>query len=118
MVTIVNQSVQGRARFKVFGLYRSEPFENYLASKLILLEGIDEVRTSTLTGNILVFFNSSNSPQCIAVHIERLVIEYQKNDHIQAKYAQEGRKQIEPSVKKEAPVPVSQRQLRKSIILF
>lgn len=118
MVTIINQAVSGRVRFKVLGLYRSEPLKNYLESKLSLLNGIEEVRPSILTGNILVFFNSTNSPQCIAVHIERLVVEYQQDEHIQAEYGQEHRKQNKPASKKEASLPVSHREFSKDLVQY
>jgi len=84
VVTIINAAIKGRARFKVEGLYRSETLKVYLECSLTRTKGIEQVHISVLTGNILVFFNSNNSPHSIALQIERVAVEFHKNSNAQA----------------------------------
>lgn len=78
MVEEVHTLVKGRARYKIKGLYHSEPFKRYLELRLSHLEEIIQVSASTLTGNILVIFNPHRSPSEIATLIKEIAWEYLK----------------------------------------
>lgn len=80
LVTIISSSVRGRARFKIPRLYRSEPLKRYLESKLSNNNKIREMSLSTITGSVLVYFNSHNSSHSISLYIEELLITYEKNN--------------------------------------
>ncbi|WDT79328.1 MAG: HAD-IC family P-type ATPase [Candidatus Manganitrophus sp.] len=79
MVQAVHTVVHGRARYKVKGLYRSEPLKKLLESRLSEVEGIEEVSANALTGNLLVLFNSENTYAGIASFIQEVVSRYEKN---------------------------------------
>ncbi|MCX7794147.1 MAG: cation-transporting P-type ATPase [Thermodesulfovibrionales bacterium] len=79
MVQILH-SIKGRARYKVRGLYRSESLKKFLTLKLSEKEGIKNFSINILTGNILVYFNSDNSPHVIASVIKEAVIVYNKTN--------------------------------------
>lgn len=81
MVQTINTAVSGRARYKVKGLYRSEPLREYIEARFSQRQGISYVAINTLTGNVLVLFNSGNSPNDIASHLEEIVLDYLKNLH-------------------------------------
>ena len=76
MVQTVHATIPGRARYKVPGLYRSESLRNHLEAGLLCREGINLVSINTLTGSILVYFNSLNTPQSVALVIQNIVREH------------------------------------------
>ena len=78
MVEAIHTAVNGRARFKVKPLYRSEPVKRLIESNLSTEEGIDKISASTLTGTVLVLFNSGNTPARISRLIETLVSEHER----------------------------------------
>lgn len=78
MVQIIHASVKGRARYKVKGLRHSETLKKHLESELSKKEEINHFSVNTLTGNILIFYNSGNDNHTIASIIERIVFEYNK----------------------------------------
>ncbi|MBF0557825.1 MAG: cation-transporting P-type ATPase [Nitrospirae bacterium] len=80
MIQTVHSAVPGRARYKVSGLQRSESFKKHLESGLLGQQGIVQVSISTLTGSVLVFFNSFNTHQSIALVIQNIVVEYKGGD--------------------------------------
>jgi Ca2+-transporting ATPase len=73
MVQAIHTAVAGRVRFKVDGLYRSETLKRFLEAQLTRLQEITHVSANALTGNLLVCFNSGNTPETIASLIEGLV---------------------------------------------
>ncbi len=73
MVEAIHTAVAGRARFKVEGLYRSKSLEKLLESRLTRLKDISLASANALTGNVLVCYNSGNTPQTIAALIEGIV---------------------------------------------
>lgn len=83
MVQTINTAVSGRARYKVKGLYRSEPLREYIEARFSQRQGISYVAVNTLTGNVLVLFNSGNSSNGIASHLEEIVLDYLKNLHFE-----------------------------------
>ena len=76
MVQIIHNSVRGRARFKVKGLYRSESLKKHIELKLSENDDIIRFHVNTLTGNVLVFFNSNNDSFTILLIIKSIVEEY------------------------------------------
>jgi Ca2+-transporting ATPase len=81
LVQAIHTSVKGRARYKIKGLYRSESLKRHIEHRLREKEGIIRFSANTLTGNIIVFFNSKNNAQKIASVIEDIVIEYRETVH-------------------------------------
>lgn len=73
MVQAIHTAVAGRVRFKVDGLYRSEALKRFLEAQLARLQEITHVSANALTGNLLVCFNSGNTPETIASLIAGLV---------------------------------------------
>ena len=78
MVQTIHASVKGRARYKIKGLRRSESLKKHIEFRLSGKEGINRFHVNTLTGNILVFFNSNNDVHTIALVVEGIVIEYRE----------------------------------------
>lgn len=76
MVEAIHTAVNGRARYRVEGLYRSEPLKKLLEVRLSQNRDVTHVSASALTGNLLVCFNSDNTPHSIAAIIEDIVVEY------------------------------------------
>ncbi|MHB9075468.1 MAG: cation-translocating P-type ATPase [Desulfobaccales bacterium] len=73
MVQAIHTAVAGRVRFKVDGLYRSEALKRFLEAQLARLQEITHVSANALTGNLLVCFNSGNTPETIGTLIAGLV---------------------------------------------
>jgi P-type Ca2+ transporter type 2C len=73
MVQAIHTAVAGRGRFKVEGLYHSEALKRFLEVQLRRLQEISHVSANALTGNVLVCYNSGNTPETIASLIEGLV---------------------------------------------
>ncbi|AFY78252.1 P-type ATPase, translocating [Pleurocapsa sp. PCC 7327] len=76
MVLALHTAVQGRARFKVRGLYRSDELKKYLESRLSSKKGINFVSARPATGHIIVRFDPECSYKAIAQAIEKLVLDY------------------------------------------
>ena len=81
MVQTINTAVSGRARYKVKGLYRSEPLREYIEARFSHRQEISYVAINTLTGNVLVLFNSGNTSNDIASLLESVVIDYFNNSN-------------------------------------
>ena len=80
----IHTTVTGRARFKVGGLYDSERMKKHLESRLSNHDRIKGFSVNVLTGNILIFYNSTSTHYAVATFIEGVVIEYkQKNGNHQ-----------------------------------
>lgn len=84
MVRPVHTAVEGRARFKVEGLYGSRGLKDHLESELSRHEAIIGVSSNTWSGNVLVRFNSGSDFHGIAELIESLVRKY-KNGGAEAR---------------------------------
>ncbi len=76
MVQVIHASVKGRARYKIKGLHRSESLKRHLESRLSERDGISSFSVNTITGNVLVFFNSNNNVHTVASMLKNIVIEY------------------------------------------
>ena len=79
MVEAIHTAVAGRARYRVPGLYRSESMKQLLEFQLGRKKDITHVSASALTGNVLVCFNSENSPETIADLIAGIVTLHNNN---------------------------------------
>ncbi|MCF6158998.1 MAG: cation-transporting P-type ATPase [wastewater metagenome] len=80
LVQPIHTSVNGRARFKVGGLYRSELLGKHLESRLSNHDRINGFSINVLTGNILIFYNSTSTHYAVASFIEGFVLEYKKTN--------------------------------------
>jgi Ca2+-transporting ATPase len=76
VIQTIHNQVRGRTRFKVAGLRYSEPLKNLLEQRLSVKEDILSVSASSLTGNILVNFNSNSSYKSVAYLIENVLDEF------------------------------------------
>lgn len=74
MVRKVHNSVKGRIRYSVKGLYRSEPLKSELESSLGQEPDVTHVSASVLTGKVLVVFNPRCNPRKIASLIESIAV--------------------------------------------
>ncbi|MCL4456667.1 MAG: cation-transporting P-type ATPase, partial [Nitrospirae bacterium] len=102
MVQTIHAAVNGRARYKVKGLRRSESLRRHLELNLSGREGINYFFVNTLTGNVLVCFNTHSTPHTIASLIEGIAIKYSNEKTTR-----------NDSAKKSI---ISRRKLRKSVI--
>jgi Ca2+-transporting ATPase len=73
MIETIHTAVRGRARYRVEGLYGCEPLKQFLELRLAREKLITRVSASTLTGNVLVSFNSDNSHRSIGVLLEKVL---------------------------------------------
>lgn len=78
MVEPIHANVKGRTRYKVEGLYRSDSFKRYLEHKLSEKEEIISVSVSSLTGNVLLRYNSGNDYQAITLLVKDIVFNYRR----------------------------------------
>ncbi|MCL4475342.1 MAG: cation-transporting P-type ATPase [Nitrospirae bacterium] len=79
MVRPIHAAVKGRARFKVDGLYRSERLKREIEGGLSSHKEILKFSVNSLTGSVLVFFNSDNPHHSIALLIADVVEAHKKN---------------------------------------
>ena len=73
VVRIVHDAVKGRVRFRVTGLYRAAHLGSAIEDALTSNSGISGFHINTLTGRVLVFFNSGNTTGSIQALIEDVV---------------------------------------------
>jgi len=76
MVRPIHTTVKGRARFKVQGLHGCSPLKEHLLRRLSEQENISEASPSSVTGNLLVRYNSGSDLKQIAALIESVVQEF------------------------------------------
>lgn len=65
MVQAISIAGAGKARFKVGGLYRSKSPEKLMESQLAPRQDISLASANALTGNVLVCYNSGNTPRTL-----------------------------------------------------
>ncbi|MEW6659367.1 MAG: HAD-IC family P-type ATPase [Thermodesulfobacteriota bacterium] len=75
MIQALHTAVAGRARFKVEGLYRSQDLQRLLEFRLARVKEITRVSASSLTGNVLVCFNSNSTTEDITALLAGIVAE-------------------------------------------
>lgn len=78
LVQAIHTAVKGRVRYKVHGLKHSEYLKKYLEFRLLNHKGIQQVRANPDTGNVIVIFQPSLSTNAIALLIEKIVRDYNK----------------------------------------
>lgn len=78
MIEAIHTAVKGRGRYRVHGLYGSESLKRYLELKFSNSdkEGITLVSANTLTGNILVVFDSDKNPLQVVSALEEVISEH------------------------------------------
>ena len=79
MIEAVHDSVKGRARYRVEGLYRSDDLKQYLEEGLPKKAGISFVSASTLTGNVLVLYTPEFESTQVAAQLSELLAERRHN---------------------------------------
>jgi Ca2+-transporting ATPase len=104
----VHSGVKGRIRIKVHGLYRSESLKKHLEHRLNGLSGIGHASGSILTGNLLILFNSDQTPDKLITIIKKIVAEY-ANQSLSDDIALPA---VNPTVK--ANIPADRRQANHS----
>lgn len=73
MVQAVHTAVPGRARYKVEGLYRSSAVKHYLETELSREKAVRFVSANSMTGNVLVFYDSDRTADEIGESLGRLM---------------------------------------------
>ncbi len=111
MVRILHVAVKGRVRFKVTGLHHSGILKRKLEASLAAHEGVVQCSVNSLTGNVLVFYNSDNTPHSISSFIAGIVQAYKKTVESQQSLGPVTRLKTVGS-----PPIKSRRKLRKSIV--
>jgi Ca2+-transporting ATPase len=76
VIQSIHTAVPGRARFKIPGLYRSEPLKRHLEAKLGATDGIHTASASVVTGNVLVRFDPARSPIDIIEMLDEILADY------------------------------------------
>jgi len=74
-VEAIHTAVKGRARFRIEGLYNSKPLKNFLEIRLSEQKDIRNFFASTITGNLLISYNSGNTPKTITRLIKKILDE-------------------------------------------
>lgn len=72
----IHTEVAGRARYRVAGLQRSKLVQQYLESRLAAEADILKVSASPTTGNLLISYNSDNTPQSIAQLVDSVMADF------------------------------------------
>ena len=76
MIQAIHTAVPGRVRYKVEGLYHSEALKTLIELRLGGHRGVQSVSANSLTGNVLISFNSRNTHASLARRLEKVVQEY------------------------------------------
>lgn len=75
-VKVIHDKVSGRMRLSIRGLVKSHKFKIHLESNLAEKREITKFNISILTGNILVFYDSSYNSDTVVMVIEKVVMEF------------------------------------------
>jgi Ca2+-transporting ATPase len=75
VIEAIHTKIEGRARFKVDGLFGSEHLKRFFEQRLGVEKDILSASASTLTGTVLVSFNSNNNHHTIAFLLEDILID-------------------------------------------
>jgi len=83
MIQAIHTAVEGRARFKVEGLYRSEALKRFLEAQVARangngINGIKAVSANPLTGNALIHFEAGVEPEAIGLWLGQVVAQFQE----------------------------------------
>lgn len=107
MIQAIHTAVEGRARFKIAGLYRSEPLKRFLEQRVVKANGngIKAVSANTLTGNALICFDAGLPPEAISAWLAQVLTEFQQSQPCRA----DAQRTPPPSTAAE-PEPTASRQ--------
>ncbi|MGQ9921565.1 MAG: HAD-IC family P-type ATPase, partial [Desulfobacca sp.] len=80
MIQAIHTAVEGRARFKIDGLYRSEAMQRFLEAQAVRGNGngIKAVSANPLTGNALIHFDEGVDPETVGRWLSQVVGEFQE----------------------------------------
>src|SRR5208283_3006484 len=78
LVKQIHDSVRGRVRCRVKGLYRSVSLKYRLEMLLSEVPEVSQVTASILTGNVLIVFDPDCNPRMITSHVEQVAVTYQQ----------------------------------------
>ncbi len=79
MIRTIHNSIKGRVRFHIDGLYRNEDMQSFLTMTLSGFHETREVSANTLTGNILIIYEATCNPRVIIMAVEQAVAHYDQN---------------------------------------
>jgi len=125
VVHTVHDSVKGRVRFRVEGLYRTETLRTKIEEALGRHPDITGFSSNVLTGSVIVNFNSGNTSEIISRVIEAVVKEYNGNNHAPGRLrSQQNSRSLTASVNRSTgsntepggKLNKSRRQVRQSVI--
>jgi Ca2+-transporting ATPase len=77
----IHSKVSGRTRFKVSGLRQAPAIKAFLEQALAGQSDIATVSANTVTGTLLITYNSGNTPQTIAGRIEAALVQWEHGAH-------------------------------------
>jgi Ca2+-transporting ATPase len=109
VIQALHVAVKGRARYRIKELYRSDILKKHLEANLSEHDGINAYSVNTLTGTILIFFNSEKHHTDIARILQDIVSIHGSNNG-------KGRSVSPQPPTSPAQVPESRRKLRKSVL--
>jgi Ca2+-transporting ATPase len=76
LVETIHSGVSGRTRYRITGLQQDPIIKSFLLRELSANADIQKISASTITGNMLVSYNSDNTPKTIASLIEKTLSQY------------------------------------------
>ncbi|MGC8659763.1 MAG: HMA2 domain-containing protein, partial [Desulfomonilaceae bacterium] len=76
MIREIHNTIEGRVRFKVKGLYRSEHLKRTIESRLPECNFVYSVSANVLTGNVLVRFDPTCNNNLIFNALEDIVLSW------------------------------------------
>ncbi|MCL5124948.1 MAG: phosphoesterase, partial [Deltaproteobacteria bacterium] len=76
MIREIHNTVKGRVRFKVEGLYRSQILKQTIEVQLSEFDFVNRVTANVLTGNTLVLFDPACNRRLIFSALEKIVTTY------------------------------------------
>ena len=76
MVKQIHNSVRGRVRYKVIGLYRSTALKYRLEMLLSVQSEISHVSANILTGNVLILYNPDCNVRKIRTDLKQIAIAF------------------------------------------
>ncbi len=82
MIRIIHNTVKGRIRFHLDGLFRNNEYKSFLTVSLSRLDEAREVTANVLTGNLLVLFDPSCNPRIVIAAVEQTVSAYHFDDTV------------------------------------
>ena len=102
MIREIHNTVKGRVRFKVEGLYRSQDLKQTIEIQLSEFNFVNRVAANVLTGNTLVLFDPACNRRLIFSALEKIVTTYfvEKRSRSENKDLNETPRNKAPSSKK------------------